>query len=196
MREQISEIVIFEPPSSLGLGLSPSAFTIAYRESVIGKDPQPMFAIAMSQVTGFYKFPEHVISYVEKGVRDEDTDYRPYKSSFQEAWFGEAVVSSMDPAPVSKYLKAATPENEEGEEYARSAMKTMTQSPGVKSIKVRSTKHTVADYLEGVAELMGEFMAMEKVMEIEGKMNLKWIEWEYNHFVHVHAPEMLWAALV
>lgn len=53
MREKISEVIVSELPSSLGLGLSPSAFTIAYRESVIGKEPQDMVTIAMSQVTGF-----------------------------------------------------------------------------------------------------------------------------------------------
>lgn len=108
-------------------------------------------------------------------MRHEDTDY---------------------PTPVSRYLKAATPENEEGEEYARSAMKAMMQSPGVNSIKVLSTKHTFVDCLVGVAELVGQFTAMEKIMKMEGNMNLRWIEGEYNHLVHVHAPQVLWAALV
>jgi hypothetical protein len=149
----------------------------------------------MTQVTGFYNFPEHVISRVEMGVRDEVIILKPYKSSYEEQWFGEAVITSIDPAPIDKYLKAATPENENGIEYGRISMKEMFESEGVRSIKLLSTRHTVVDCMEGVAELVRQFTAMKQGKEMDGKMRLKWIEGEYNHFVHVYAPEVLWAAL-
>jgi hypothetical protein len=194
LREQISEIIIFEGPSTLGFGIPASASTEAYREVVSTLTPGGMFVAAIRQVTGIYDYSEAILDDVVKGVPTMDVVFQPRSSLADDDKFMAIITPIMESEPLRFYVKARTQESEEGVEYSRTALRAILEAPSVKKIKVLTTKHTVPDCLEGPAVLVGELTKLEKEMEVE-KMKLCFAEGDYNHFVLIQAPEVLWEAI-
>ena len=190
----ISEIMVFEGPSTLGFGIPASAATLAFRAVFDSLSPGDMFVAAIRQVTGIYDYSEAILDDVVKGVPTMDVVFQPRSSLADDEVFMEIISSIMDPAPLGIYIKARTQENDEGLEWSRMALKAMLDAPGVKEIKVLATRHTVPDCLEGPAVLVGELTSLEEAQV--KKMRLCWVEGEYNHFVLVQAPNELWAAIM
>jgi hypothetical protein len=195
LREQISEIIVFEGPSTLGFGIPASAATLTFRALFDTLGPGDMFVAAIRQVTGNYDYSESIIGNVAKGVPTMDVVFQPRSSLADDGTFMAIITPIMDPAPLSVYVKARTQESQEGLEWSRVALKVMLEAPGVKEIKVLTTKHTVPDCLEGPAVLVGELTKLETETQAR-KMKLCWVEGEYNHFVLVQAPTELWKAIM
>jgi hypothetical protein len=195
LRSQISEIIVFEGPSTLGFGIPASASTLAFRSVFDTLSPGDMFVAAIRQVTGIYDYSELFLEDVVKGVPTLDVVFQPRTSLADDEEFMGIISPIMDPAPLSIYVKARTQEGEEGTEWSRSALRAMLDAPGVKDIKVLTTKHTVPDCLEGPAVLVGDLTRLEKELLVK-KKTLCWIEGEYNHFVLIQAPTVLWKAIL
>jgi hypothetical protein len=194
LREQISEIIVFEGPSTLGFGIPASASTQAYREVVSTLNPGDMFVAAIRQVTGIFDYSQAIIDDVVKGIPTMDAVFQLRSSLADDDAFMAIITPIMEPNPLSYYVQARTQESDEGVEYSRTALRAMLEAPAVKQIKVLTTKHTVSDCLEGPAVLVGELSKLEKEMEVK-KTSLRFVEGEYNHFVLVQAPEVLWEAI-
>lgn len=194
LRTKVSEIILYENPSHLCFGASASVFTNAYRAAIAGKSYEEMFDISIKNVTGFYDYDNSTIANLKVGIRDDKTAYRPRRSATDDAGFMEFITPAIDPAPLPYYLQSITPESEEGVKYARDALKAMLESPGVRNVKVLTTRYTVPDCLEGAAIVVGELRTLEKGMGIEEdtKTELRLVDGEYNHFLHVQAPEVVW----
>lgn len=195
LREQISEIIIFEGPSTLGFGIPASASTQAYRAVISTLTPGGMFVAAIRQVTGIYDYSEAIIEDVVKGISTMDVVFQPRSSLADDDAFMAIITPIVEPEPLEFYVKAGTQESAEGVEYSRTALRAMLEASAVKKIKVLTTKHTVPDCLEGLAVLVGELTKLEKEMEVK-KMKLCFVEGGYNHFVLVQAPEVLWKAIM
>jgi len=191
---QISEIIVFEGPSTLGFGIPASAATLAFRAVFEKLSPGEMFVAAIRQVTGIYDYSEEILENVTKGMPTMNVVFRPRSSLADDEAFMGVIQPIMDPSPLGIYVKARTQESEEGLEWSRTALKAMLGALSVEEIKVLTTKHTVPDCLEGPAVLVGELTNLEREMQVE-KMKLCWVEGEYNHFVIVQAPDELWKAI-
>ena len=194
-REQISEIIVFEGPSTLGFGIPASAATLAFRALFDTLSPGDMFVAAIRQVTGIYDYSKEIIDDVVNGIPTMDVEFQPRSSLADDEAFMAITTPIMDPDPLGIYVKARTQESDEGLEWSRVALKAMLEAPGVERVKVLTTKHTVPDCLEGPAVLVGELTKLEVETKVK-KMDLCWVEGEYNHFVLVQAPDELWKAII
>lgn len=195
LREQISEVIVFEGPSTLGFGIPASAATLAFRAVFDTLSPGDMFVAAIRQVMGIYDYSKDILDDVGRGVPTMDVIFQPRSSLADDEEFMAIIKPIMDPAPLGIYVKARTQESEEGLEWSKIALKAMLNAPGVEGIKVLTTRHTVPDCLEGPAVLVGELMMLEEETQAR-KMKLCWVEGEYNHFALVQAPTELWRAIV
>jgi len=191
---QVSEIIVFEGPSTLGFGIPASAATLAFRAVFDNLSPGEMFVTAIRQVTGIYDYSDEVLEKVVNGVPTLDAVFQPRGSLADDEDFMGIINPIMDPTPLGIYVKARTQESKEGLEWSRTALKAMLEASGVKEVKVLTTKHTVPDCLEGPAVLVGEFTRLEEERKVK-KMKLRWVEGEYNHFVLVQAPNELWKTI-
>jgi hypothetical protein len=178
LREHISEIIVFEGPSTLGFGIPASAATLAFRAVFDTLSPGDMFVAAIKQVTGIYDYSESIKDDVVKGIPTMDAVFQPRSSLADDEAFMAIITPIMDPTPLSVYVKARTQESEEGLEWSRVALKAVLEAPGVKEVKVLTTKHTVPDCLEGPAVLVSELTKLETETQAK-KMKLCWVEGEY-----------------
>lgn len=193
LNTKISEVIIFEATTGLLLGQPASAFTAKYRKDLESLDSAGMWRRSISQVTGIYHYEAKVLEDVKDGIRDETTVYPINESLADDPAFMEKITPIMDAAPLRFYQQAATPENAEGRAYTRECVKGMLGSGA--RVVVLSTKHCVPDCLEASAVLIEEFKAVDKDAGKEGKVELRFIEGEYNHFINVTAPKILWKSL-
>jgi hypothetical protein len=194
LSEQISQIIIFEGPSELGFGMPASASTLAFRSSVGTLTPGAMFVAAIRRATGIYDYPQEVLDDVVKGIPTTHVDFQPRSSLADDDAFMAIITPIMEPGPLSYYVQARTQESDEGVDYSRTALRAMLKAPAVTRINVLTTKHTVPDCFAGPAVLVGELARLEEEIQVK-KMSLRFVEGEYNHFVLVQAPDVLWKAI-
>ena len=192
LNKQISEIIFYEPPATLVLGLEPSASTSASRQSATNPNPLENFLVGAA---GIYEYPLPFLQNIKAGVRWERTVFKPKGTLANDANFRKLAEETMDPGPMMNYITACTPRFTEGKEYVRDALKAMLGAPGVRKVKALSTLYTVPDCIEGTGVLATRLQELEKEMQVE-KSELCFVQGEYNHFVHVQAPEVLWASIL
>ena len=192
LNESISEIIFYEPPATLVLGLEPSASTLASRQSATHSNPLENFLVGAA---GIYEYPLPFLQNIKAGVRGDRTIFKPKGTLADDANFRNLAEETMDPGPMMNYIIASTPRFAEGEEHVRDALKAMLAAPGVSKVKVLTTLHTVPDCIEGSGVLVTRLQELEKEMQVE-KSELCFVQGEYNHFVHVQAPEVLWASIL
>ena len=166
LREHISEIIVFEGPSTLGFGIPASASTLAFRAVFDKLNPGDMFVAAIRQVTGLYHYSEAILDDVSRGLPTMDVVFQPRTSLADDEAFMAVITPIMDPQPLQTYVKARTQESDEGLKWSRVALRAMLESPGLEAIRVLTTKHTVPDCLEGPAVLVGELTRLEKEMQL------------------------------
>jgi hypothetical protein len=194
LSEKISDIIIFEAPATVGLGRPASASTREAHFVCSTLTPGGQFIASMRQVTGIYEYPQTILDDVEKGVPTMDAPFQSRSTLADKDAFMAIISPTMEPEPMSYYVKARTPESDEGIEYARVALRTICEASGVRKLTVLTTKHTVPDCLEGSAVLVGEVLKLEHEKSSK-KMRLCFVEGECNHFALVEAPKALWAAM-
>jgi pimeloyl-ACP methyl ester carboxylesterase len=192
--EKVSDIIIFEAPATVGFGRPASASTREQQSVINTLTPGGQFIASMRQVTGIYEYPQGILDDVVKGVPVMDVVFQPGSSLADDDAFMAIITPIMEPAPMSYYVKARTTESEEGTEYARAALRAMIKAPGVKKVRVLTTKHTVPDCLEGSAVLVGDLTKLEPETQSK-KMKLCFVEGKCNHFALVQEPKALWAAI-
>jgi hypothetical protein len=192
LKERISEIIFYEPPASLVLGQEPSASTLASRESATHQNPLENFLVGAA---GIYEYPLPFLQSMKSGVHFERSIFRPKDTLANDTNFRKLAEEIMDPGPMMNYIIASTPKFAEGEDYVRRALKAILEAPGVRKIKVLTTLHTVPDCIEGCGVLTAQLQDLEKDMQVT-KSELCFVQGEYNHFVHVQAPEVLWTSIL
>jgi len=194
LSEQISDIVIFEAPATVGFGRPASASTREYQSMVSALTPGGQFIASMRQVTGIYNYSQAILNDVAQGIPTMDIVFQPQSALADDDAFMAIITPTMEPEPMGYYVKARTPESDEGIEYARHALRAIYEAPGVQKLKVLTTKHTVPGCLEGSAVLVGELARLEHEIRSK-KTRLCFVEGACNHFAVVKAPENLWAAI-
>jgi hypothetical protein len=156
--QQIDEIIIWEPFSTLLFGTPPSAFIAKHREDIASMSREEMFHHSMKQVTGYYQYPPSLYSFVKASIPVTDTVFEAYNCLSDDDYsFMAAMVEGqiLDPSQLQYYLTSGEVNRDEGMENLRSALKEMVGSEGVQKIKLLTTKNPVPTCLEGIAILVG-----------------------------------------
>lgn len=193
LRERISEIIFYEPPATLALGIEPSASTLAARESAAQQKPLEAFLIGAA---GLYDYPLPFLANIKSGIRDERTILKPKGSLASNDSFRKLSEEIMDPGPMMNYIIASTPTSAEGVEYVRRALVAMLEAPGLRKLKVLTTLHTTPDCIEGCGVLAARLRELENDTQVEKKSELYFVEGQYNHFLHTQSPEVLWSSIL
>lgn len=194
LRSKIREVIILEATTGLLFGLPPSAFTARYRKDLESLDAACMWTRSIRQVMGVYHYEPKVLEDVRNGARDATTVYPINESLADDSEFMKIVNPFIDPTPLPFYQQASTPESEEGRQYIKESLRGMLDN-GAEKIVILSTKHCVPDCLEASAVLVGEFGTLQEESGKGDKVELRFIEGRYNHFVNVTAPDALWKSL-